>query len=385
MGKVESRSIFDPFYKTRAPQRADLFRLIPSTEQRVNYDTETTVRLAEQRQKVVALAKQILPPELLSSTNEHQIVDEAFYQQAKSYIVDLYLLTSPCLNPDQHSQILAAETRHGVQHIGRSQQGQLVWSPEFSDRQFGLRNLPAAGFPDEIKRDIDKWWLVDESLLDHTLIATFFVRRLVAALQEKAAGIGETERSDIQQRVLAFNPHQLMLKILFHDWGRIITYHRLEHEFETQELLAEIGVPKELREEPPVIQSLVQELLPTIQDISANLELVLFYVCDALGKGVNYSKTSTTKVRRPAEMIEIIRRKHERYSGGEFNRHTKDAYYDLFESSVLGRIMFLLQDDALGFGLSIGEFEQVLQQVDQDAQEMRRELFSLEKSGDGGL
>jgi hypothetical protein len=134
-------------------------------------------------------------------------------------------------------------------------------------------------------------------------------------------------------------------------------------------------VPKELREEPPVIQLLVQELLPTIQDMSANLELVLFYISDALGKGVNYANTGTTQVRRPAEMVEIIRRKHERYSEGQTDRHRTDAYYNFFEASVLGRIMFLLQDHENGFSLSVEEFELVLQQVDWDAQEMRRELF----------
>ncbi len=328
----------------------------------------------KERNVLVKLATRVLDQKLFAEYSGRVSIEE--YHLIRASIKNFYLLAAPCLNPDAYEKILEAETKLATKHIGRNALlGQEVWiANERSKKAFN--NVDIESLEDEEKREVERWLQPNDGLLDHTFIAAEFLKNLIIAIQEN---IKEHQKhgkiNDVQAQFLWVDPYLYSIKMLFHDLGRLITQHRLAHEFETQNILTAALVDKNFREEPAYVPLLNAEITDSIYQMVADEDgfmRFIFYLADFTSK----VKSENGKLRRPQDFLTIIDRQSARYSG--LDKSAQIVFdqddYGIFEGITLTKILFWLRDHQLGLGFSKDKLETVYQQTELVIPEIRKEL-----------
>ena len=191
------------------------------------YPPERLADINTERLRVASIANQVLDVILLQPYQAPLGEDD--YVRIRESIKNYYLLTAPCLDPDQYPKVLAAEKITGVKHIGRDDDGQKVWIANEKSMQ-ASHLLPAKDLGLFEKTETERWFKKYEGLLDHVFVAAEpFMIELIFALKKKILknqNQGQKPNA-FQQALLKVDPFLYGIKMLFHDDGRKISQHRV--------------------------------------------------------------------------------------------------------------------------------------------------------------
>jgi hypothetical protein len=344
-------------------------------ERKTNVDREV--------KKLAKLAFHTLHSDLSAEYQGRLSVEK--YLEIKESIKIFYLLSAPCLNPDEYPKIIEAEETTGQKHIGRSQSGQMVWiAHEKHPQAFSFVTADSLESEEE-KAEIIRWWKANDGLIDHTFIAAENIVNLVIAIQKHIEGIPESKRNDIQKKFMLIDPYLYGIKMLKHDLGRLITQDRLVHELETQNILMQAGIQSIWREEPAYVALLNKQSTDSIFDmVGEEKEFMrfIFYFADFASK----VQGKNNKLRRPEDFLEIIQNQTNRYVG---QRESSDLEvskvvteknifdhddYGILEGITLTKVLLWLEDSELGLGFSREQLEEVYLQTEAKIPSIREEL-----------
>lgn len=342
----------------------------------------------EEKQRLSKLAEQVLN-ELLFEPHRQKLTPEQ-YVRVKESIRRFYLLATPCINPDDHPKILEAEELTTRKHLGRDPElGQMVWLAQENvlegERKF-TRVSTADLTPNEVTHT-NRWLMPNDGLIDHTFVAAEYLTTLIQSIQHSIQEFQESGQqiNQLQQQFLEVDPYLYAIKMLFHDLGRLVNQHRLQHEIETQEILEAAGVHKDFREEPAYVALLNMEQTYSIYDMDEkemDFMRFIFYLTDFTAK-----VKSNGSIRRPSDFAEIIHKQSMRYAGSDQSSFSapiitdKQLFdqddYGVLEGFWLTKILFWLRDAEQGLGFSIGQLRKVYKKVEKKIPEIRNELGIL--------
>lgn len=297
--------------------------------------------LAQENSQQIILGTDMsnLPAALHSDTNQPRVPD-SWYHTIKHSIKNLYLLVSPCTNPNEYPAIKKAEEETGLQHIQKNNPNNTVWLPEIwgPDR---LTYKSVAELSPREKQVIDMWWEWKDGLLDHTFLAAEFIRGLVLDIQDHIINAIPVESRNLaQHQILQLDPNVLGVKLLFHDFGRTVTHDRQQHEKVTQELLSEAHIHEDWRTEPTIIEYFIAEILPPVHALAEeDISSILYHLSDVAAKG-------GIALQRPSSILQkILERKNHYAKQGQIDRNSKIAYYGDYETQNMLQLLYYLESE----------------------------------------
>jgi hypothetical protein len=276
-------------------------------------DKESSIR--KRILELVKLAQKILPERILLKNQENQTTDrETTSRETTSRETTSRETTSrEKITEKEYLKIKQAIITLYIK--SQSIRYNRVWFSDIngatpaSHRQTyrSLKELAKQNIPDPSVR----WMQIEEGLLDHTLIAAELLLKTLLEVKEQFE-VGPHAVED-------FDPYEWAIKMLLHDFGRLVTHDRLGHAIATEVILELAGVDPRFYEHPDITDLFSMEYPPSVSEAIATNKVsaidLLFHFVDVLGKNLTNPPENRMNVKKYKPEIMRVPNIPDRISG----------------------------------------------------------------------